>query len=245
MVTYWMPKGGTDDSDWEDGAAYSERTGWFAVADGASTGAHSREWAFTLTSSFVTDRPDVFAVTPSGFAAWLDGVRADFDPHSGQFSESRAPQWVQEAGSRRGSHATLLAGRVACGWIDAVAVGDCCLFHLRVDQPLSTFPMTSSQEFGSAPDLVPSRLVSDPRLESTVRHYRAALAARDTVLVASDALAEWMIRNRHDTRTFDLLAGIGHQGFRELCTDLRAARQLKNDDVTLLRVGPCTTQGEQ
>ena len=41
---YWVAKDGTETSDWEDGAAYSPEAGWFAAADGASTGSNSRAW---------------------------------------------------------------------------------------------------------------------------------------------------------------------------------------------------------
>jgi len=71
MIAYWAPKSATPDAEWEDGAAYSRRTGRFAVADGASAGSGSREWAYTLVREFVASD---LALTD--FAGWLASTRA-------------------------------------------------------------------------------------------------------------------------------------------------------------------------
>jgi hypothetical protein len=235
MVAYWVPKDGTAASDWEDGAAYSRATGWFAVADGASTGNNSREWACTLTNEFIEKKADVFDDSPAGFVAWLESARTGFDPHSPEFPQSRAPRWVQTAGSVRGSHATLLAGRLSANHIQAVAVGDCCLFHLRSAYPPRSFPLAVPADFGTSPALVGSQQTNNDLFEATLRHYHQTLSPGDIIFVASDALAEWLTKNLDQPRVWRLLSRIGHQGFGDLCRDLRAARQMKNDDVTLFR----------
>lgn len=233
MVVYWTSKDGTPRSDWEDGAAYSRRSGWFAVADGASTGSDSRAWAYTLARSVVADRPaGIFAA--GGLVEWVRRTRAGFDPAAPEFPVSRAPQWVQAASARRGAHATLLAGRIANGMLDAVAVGDCCLFRHgrgRVD----AFPLRSASEFGTNPALVPSQSQGDERLARAVRPFHCALATDDVVFAASDALAEWLVRNQADDRVWHLLRRVGHDGFERLCADLRATGRMKNDDTTLFR----------
>lgn len=236
MVAYWLPKEGTEDSEWEDGAAYSRGSGWFAVADGASTGANSREWAFSLTRDFISAKAEgVFDKASSGFVDWLQATRDRFDPHAAEFARSKAPEWVQAAGAHRGAHATLLAGRLTEHSIDAIAVGDCCLFHLRPDRQPTSFPLQSAQEFGTSPDLIASRPGGNSPPAQVVHRYQEVLNEDDVVLVASDALAEWLIRNIGDPDVRRMLTGIGHRGFRELCRDLRATGQLKNDDVTMFR----------
>jgi hypothetical protein len=233
MVVYWTSKDGTPRSDWEDGAAYSRRSGWFAVADGASTGSDSRSWAFTLARSVIADRPaEIFA--EEGFLEWVRRTRAGFDPTDREFPASRTPHWVQAAASRRGAHATLLAGRLAPGTLDAVAVGDCCLFRRSKDR-VDVFPMQSAGDFGTTPALVPSQPMDDRGLVRAVRHFHGRLAPGDVVYAASDALAEWLVRNRADDRVWRLLDRIGNRGFERLCADLRAHGQMKNDDTTLFR----------
>lgn len=235
MVAYWTSKDGTARSDWEDGASYSPRSGWFAIADGASTGSNSREWAYTLVHGFVGDRPaNALDDTTSGFTPWIDRTRERFDPDSDTFPRSQAPGWVRAAGEARGSHATLLAGRIADGRIRAVAVGDCCLFLFRASGAVESFPLTSPQSFGSSPQLVSSR-GSGKAAAPSARRFERDLGPRDVVFVATDAIAQWLTGQRHETRLWQMLSMVGHHGFERLCADLRATNRMKDDDVTLFR----------
>ena len=245
MVAYWLPKHGTALSDWEDGAAYSRATGWFAVADGASTGNNSREWAYMLASSFIANHPvDVFEDSATGLVAWVESTRERFDPKSDEFPRSKAPQWVQRAGSLRGSHATLLAGRLSETHVEALAVGDCCLFHWGSAGIRKSFPLDNTEQFGTSPDLVSSHAGKNEPLNSAVRRYREQLQPGDVIFVASDALAEWLTRSISELKVWELLSRIGHQGFGDLCRDLRANHHMKNDDVTLFRARvPIMTRG--
>ncbi|MDQ1729929.1 MAG: hypothetical protein QOK10_88 [Pseudonocardiales bacterium] len=249
MVAYWEPKEGTSTSEWEDGAAFSAQTGWFAIADGASTANSSREWAYLLTDSFVHDQPTAALEVEDGagrraFLEWVRAARTRFDPHSPEFPPSRMPSWVQSAGERLGAHATFLGGRINDGEIKAVAVGDCCLFHAMTEQARPrSFPLTDPGQFGTAPALVSSLEAGDGRLAESVRHYRAPMARGNVVFAASDALAEWLSRGADRPELWHALARIGHEGFSELCQDLRANREMKNDDVTLWRASLARSPG--
>lgn len=241
MVAYWEPKAGTARSEWEDGVAYDSASGWFAVADGASTGSNSREWAYTLTNTFVGDG-DVTVLDDDGvFATWLDATRLRFDPDDPAFPRSRMPEWVKTAGERTGAHATFVGGHLDGREVRAVAVGDCCLFHLRhgADDP-TAFPIDDVGRFGSCPVLVGSLRGSDDALFGNVRRYHSPVAPGDVLLAASDALAEWLVRGLRDPAVWRAVSTIGHESFGRLCRDLRAAGQMKNDDVTMwrCRVGP-------
>ncbi|WP_395726563.1 hypothetical protein [Nakamurella sp.] len=235
MVAYWTAKEGTARSDWEDGAAYSPGSGWFAVTDGASTGSDSRSWAYALARAVLTDRPAGIYDDGAGLVDWVRQVRAGFDPAAPEFPPSRAPGWVRAASAVRGAHATLLAGRLVGDTVDAVAVGDTCLFHCGADR-VEVFPAMAAGDFGSAPALVPSQVRAEDRgLRQAVRRFRTRVTPGDAIFVATDALAEWLVRNRTDDGVWRLLRRIGHTGFEALCADLRARGQAKNDDMTLFR----------
>ncbi len=240
MVAYWVAKDGTQTSDWEDGAAYSPESGWFAVADGASTGSDSRSWAYTLVRSFVSERdPSVFG--PTGLDRWLDRVRGGFDPRSPEFPASRSPAWVQAEAQRQGAYATLLGGWFHDGRVSAIAVGDTCLFHLRAGVPIGVFPLQDVGEFGTQPDLVTSNGGTTAEL---ARSYDAAFGAEDVLVVASDALSEWLVRERRAVPDiWRSMTRIGYTGVAQLCADLRTARQMKNDDVTLFRARAPESRG--
>jgi hypothetical protein len=223
MVAYWAPKSATPEAEWEDGAAYSRRTGRFAIADGASAGSGSREWAYTLVRDFIaTDR----ALTD--FPGWLAATRAGFDPRSAEFPPPRVPDWVRASNEHTGAYATFLGGQLESGHLTAVAVGDCCLFHVTATG-VRTFPLASATDFGSQPSLIGSRATGGAETYT----YQADLAPADVVLAATDALAQWMLTDVE--ANLPVLLGIGHRGFRELCRDLRAAKRMRDDDVTLLR----------
>jgi hypothetical protein len=236
MIAYWLPKEATAVAEWEDGAAYNAGTGWFAVADGASTGSSSREWAYTLVSLFVADRAaEVFEAVPEGFVGWVESVRARFDPRSPEFSRSRVPDWVRTVGEHTGAHATFLGGHLGAGELRAVAVGDCCLFHFHQTGEVVIFPLNDPGQFGSRPALISSLPGDGKRVAGSARYYTASLAPGDVVLAASDAFAEWLVRNASDPVTRKALARIGHRGFGELCRDLRSIGAMRNDDVTMWR----------
>jgi hypothetical protein len=247
FVAFWEPKLGTARSEWEDGCAYSPESGWFAVTDGASTGTSSREWAFTLAKAFVDDRRDDLLQPdeglPSRFLRWLGGVQARFDPDAEGFTPSAVPDWVRTAGQRRGAFSTFLGGRLSPSCWTAVAVGDCCLFHLPASgQEAATFPLDGAGEFGSTPQLIPSTPLRDEALGGWLRHGTGALGPGDVVFAATDAMSEWMMRARR-TAMWRLLDRIDDEGFAALCTDLRDRREMRNDDVTLLRYRPTLGEG--
>jgi hypothetical protein len=61
------------------------------------------------------------------------------------------------------------------------------------------------------------------------------MARGQVVFAASDALAEWLSRGADRLELWRALSRIGHEGFSDLCHDLRASGEMKNDDVTLWR----------
>jgi len=234
MVAYWETKAGTDIADWEDGAAYSRGTGWFAVADGASAGGLSREWAYRLVRDYVSDQ-NASTLDDGGLGAWVTDVRSRFDPRSEEFPASRSPDWVQEESVRRGAHATLLAGRFDQDGVRVVAVGDTCLVHLRSGMRLASFPLVDPADFGTQPDLIASRAQA---LLAGVSFYESEIDKDDIILVATDALAAWLLGLPADSAFWPAICALDHHGFARLCTDLRAAHLVRNDDMTLLRAGP-------
>ena len=240
FVAFWESKAGTARSDWEDGCAYSPESGWFAIADGASAGTSSREWAYTLVDRFVGDRPhDLLRADEwlgSRFLRWLADVRADFDPESEAFRQTHVPDWVRAAGRRQGAFSTFLGGRISVANWAAVAVGDCCLFQLHApDRRVTMFPLGSAAEIGTTPELIPSMAVDDGALLRSLRHGGGRLQPDDTIFAGTDAIAEWMIRGRERPDVWSVLSRIGNEGFATLCADLRERREMRNDDVTLLR----------
>ncbi len=236
---YWCQKADTPRAEWEDGCAYSPASGWFAVADGASSGVRSREWAFHLVSSFVEagNRRAFGELDVGAFVTWVGAARAAFDSDSAEFRAFDVPEWIHAAAAQKGSFATFLGGHVdAAGW-RVVAVGDCCLFHVSVaGRVLTTFPLAPGHDAAAAPMLVTSVAIDDARLAAHTAVANGGLAPGESLFVTSDALAAWLLDEIDRPSTWMALRDIGSDGFGALCRDLRSAELLKNDDVTMLRL---------
>lgn len=237
-VAFWDAKLGTETSEWEDGVAYDRVTGWFAVADGASTGAGSREWAHALTSSFVqARRTDVFApgeIGEEAYRTWLEELRVRFVELAAAGAPAKVPSWVREAGRREGAYATMLGGWFDRGVLRMVAVGDCCAFVVSGSSVVDTFPIGDPSGFDNAPDLISSL----PGAPTQRGRAEVRLGSTDELVVATDAFAEYLLRHRGDQKVWQLAMSVAAPGFRDLLNDLRTDRQVKNDDVTMLRCRP-------
>jgi len=109
------------------------------------------------------------------------------------------------------------------------------MFHVDRTGAVSSFPLSSAAEFGTAPALVasvPDLARSHPALQRTTR----AVGAGDVVYVASDAIAAWLIDQLDQPEVWSALARLGPTAFERLHRDLVADRRIRSDDVTLLRI---------
>jgi hypothetical protein len=143
-----------------------------------------------------------------------------------------------------GSFATLLGCEIAGlggprpRW-SAVALGDTVLFHVRGRRLLAQFPALSSEDFGLNPDGVFTQPSTRDRMRAALEHADGSLVVGDRLFLATDAIAEWIVRtDRSDAELlWRALGALDHPArFRRLVADCRRAGEMKNDDVTLMRV---------
>lgn len=251
MVVFYAPKQGNDEREWEDGAAGScgdpstGRNPRFAVADGATEGFGSARWAEQLVAGFVG--PDQGngggeppALRPDALHRWLEFMQTRW--HQDPRAEG-ATDLERLKLARVGSFATLLGCELSgldgpqARW-DAVALGDTVLFHVR-NQQVQQFPRIAAEEFGFNPDGVPTRPEALAGMIKRLAVSGGDLAAGDRLYLATDALAQWMVAvDTRDRRSlWTTLATLDHPAtFRQLVADRRCAGEMKNDDVTLMRV---------
>lgn len=208
-----------------------------AVSDGATTSAFSREWAQSLVAAY---RRNVLEneLRPSDLLALRQAWNA----------ERRGEQlpWYLEEKVLQGGFASLLGLTVRApfavcklrAW-EAVAVGDTCLFHLRGDRLLQSFPLTRPEEFDDRPLLLSSNLPDVPSDLSLGQQCRGLWEPGDCFLLMTDALAAWFLMEvSRDSRPWEQMLGqhITSDEFESLVSNLRNAGQLRNDDTTLLSV---------
>ena len=243
-----LPKAGNSADEYEDAwattAAAETTPGIFAcaVADGATETSFSGLWARLLTEAYCAgaDTPEVlFDLLPLVQEEWRREVAAIPLP------------WYAEEKARRGAFAALAGLTLAApdddeslaGRWTALASGDSCLFQVRDDDLIGACPLTRSGDFNNRPTLLSSDPASNAALADTLVYVGGDWRPGDTFYLLTDALACWFLtafeagdRPWHILAAFTAPEADPEADFAAWIAGLRAARVLRNDDVTMLAV---------
>jgi hypothetical protein len=194
-----------------------------AVADGATESAYAGQWARMLVEGVGRDG----IVTADAFAAALPDWQARWRAETAE--DARDRPWYVAAKASEGAFATVLGVSIrADGHWQALAVGDCCLFHVRNGTCRRSWPLSAPDAFTNRPALVPSaaqRSVPDPQTAS------GTWQAGDAFLLATDAVAAWLLRRGPATGL-----ALTPDAFDDTVEAARDDGTLRNDDATLLVV---------
>ena len=247
-AAFWTHKGGNRSDEYEDAYAIApapsdERSAiWrFAVADGATDGYRSGPWANRLVQAAVNDQLRLHLLD----TATLARVQR---PFAAGFAVQSLP-WYAEEKARRGAFAALavLELHPLTNW-RATAVGDCCLFHVRAERLATAFPLRQSSDFNSSPFLIGSN-APPTEVRGQVKRTNDTAEPGDEFYLASDALAQWFLAEvEAERRPWEELRAFGdptpdaQAAFADRVRELRAAKAIRNDDTTFLRV---TVSGEE
>lgn len=223
---FQLPKAGHSVAEYEDAFAGDPAQGRFAIADGASESAFADVWAQILVNAFVQ--------TPGPWSGWLTAARERW---SAQVQE-RQLSWYAETKFEEGAFAAMLGIAFAEGRWRAIAVGDCCLFQVRDRRLLCGFPLRHSREFGNRPSLLASRARQSAEPRTRRIHFQGDFHAGDVVFLMTDALAQWFLKEVEEGRQpwRDLQAIVAEEQFGAFIDNLREAKHLRNDDVTLVSI---------
>jgi hypothetical protein len=206
-----------------------------AIADGATESSYSALWAALLVESFVRGRahgPDFFGNLGAIRRLWWRKIR------------KRPLAWYAAEKARRGAYAAFVGASLNAvnrGW-RAVAIGDCCLFHVTGEPPnlmlAHAFPLTKSEEFGSSPFLIGSVKKADDNPLAHVRVSEGVLNGNDTLFFASDALAAWLLRRaeKGEPAWETISLRVQTQQDFELLVAQAREEGTRNDDMTLIRL---------
>lgn len=246
MVVFWDPKLGSTEAEWEDCAGHDSGgvgsgTARCIVVDGATEAYDSVRWVRQLVGSFLGLRdpaPGLGAEQIDGWIArmqqqWVDEAPATF-----------ATIFEERKFHDDGSFATMLGCELdglagpTPGW-SAVALGDTVLFHVRGGRLVAQFPPLRPGDFGLNPEGVFTKPETRDRMRANLLQARGRLEVGDLLFVATDAFAEWVVRTAagpDGATLWALLARLDDPAFfARMVADRRAAGEMKNDDVTLLR----------
>lgn len=239
LETLRLAKMGAAANECEDAFAWRSETATYAVADGASSSFEAGSWAQLLADCFVDD-PQA-ALSSRQVAAWLDRTRRMWWSRVADGPEGGDAWWVERP-REHGAFATLLGVRIvgqdrALCW-EAAAVGDSCLVHTRAGELVASFPADPSTRFGRYPLLLSSVDRSDgSSARDELARFRWAtgqLGPHDTLLLMTDALAEWLLDGSDEP--LRLLAEAPWAEVQWAVTAARESGSIANDDLTLLRI---------
>lgn len=249
VSSFWLPRGGSRTEEYED-AFYPRREGRrtarlmrFAVADGASESMLSGLWADLLVRTWCRSKRrrmgEIVATAMSGWHAEMG------DYLDGRERRRRPIQWYEEPLLASGAHATLLGleltntSRSGGRWA-AVSMGDSCLFQVRDDELVRSFPMSAAADFTTSPKLVSSRPHDLARVLDNLDTTEGEWRRGDLLFLATDALAAWFLA-AHEAgdgpwRVLCRFERDAPELFAAWVGEQRGRRRLRNDDVTLLRI---------
>jgi len=231
--SFHLHKDSNEPDEYEDAFAGNAAAGRFAVADGASESSFASLWAKLLVEGFIAARGRTtlnwLAPLQKRWAEAVDHLELD---------------WFGEEKRDQGAFATFLGLVVqkpqsAEGRWLAIAVGDCCLFQVRQNSLLASFPLHRSADFGNRPPLLCSRAVGR-NVWWQANRAAGKWQRGDRFFLMSDALAEWFLRrHEHQRKPWDSLDGRlvepnGTAALTAYVEQLRGKEELNNDDVTLL-----------
>lgn len=225
-------------TDFQDACQVDAAQGVATVADGVSSSLFAGVWASILTAAVVADPPD--PADPNAFGRWLANRRAAW---SQQIDASNLP-WFQKVKLKQGAFSTLLWIRLNPSGseygMQCWAVGDCCLFHVRGERLLRSFPILNSAELDANPLALGSLdLNHDQYLRFAT--FDDGCSPGDTLVLCTDALAGWALKEYESGRTpaWDRLWSLSEDAWRAEIIEQRAAQQIRYDDTTLLLLRVC------
>ncbi|MGX6744323.1 hypothetical protein ACM563_28345 [Streptomyces xantholiticus] len=229
------------------------------VCDGATESVLAKDWARLLSrvaAEHAMEQSE-FLAGGTAFEEFASSAVAQWDPWLKQYTQARQVEgrplkWYEHTKLAAGAYATLLTVRVdpdldqyrdttEPGWRwRAAALGDSCLFHLRNDRLAQAFPVAAVEEFGTTPDLFGSRNHDVALLARRTRFTEGTCQPGDRLLLMTDALAAWLLAAQdQDDAVRQVLEYAGPDDldeFKNWLNGLRDSRQLRNDDVALVRI---------
>ncbi|QDU93254.1 hypothetical protein Pla8534_10330 [Lignipirellula cremea] len=242
---FWIAKDAERADQFQDAFAVDAFRGAASIADGVSSSLFASSWAELLTRAVIADPPDVGDEELLG--PWLDQHRKEWlEP-----IDVDNLAWHQKPKFQaNGAQTTLLWVELykdsthdrSTGEVDmyAYSVGDCCLFHIRGDRMLRSFPFSNAEAFASNPAVIGS-ISKKSDVAIPFEHLQTTGVNDDLLVLCTDAMAVWLLEQKAAGVRIDWNGywSMTESDWRDHILDLRQNQQIRYDDTTmlLLRLG--------
>jgi PAS domain S-box-containing protein len=223
----------------KDAFAYDLNRLRFAIADGVTESQFAGEWAQILVKYAI--EASLLPWDPGG---WVARASEQWDK-SVDWAGLR-DDWAYDYVRQQGAASTLLglsiefladsSGRSFPRW-RAFAVGDSCVFQVRSDRLIRSFPISRSDDFTNTPWFLAS--TPEKNLRTAMAQWAEGdCAPGDLFLLMTDALAQWFLASwEHGAIPWAELVKLeGEDAFGKFVLPLRQEGRLRNDDTTLVIV---------
>ena len=239
VKTFILQKEGNSFEECEDSVDFSLERRRFAVSDGATESVFADLWSRGLIQQFL--KCEIFP-SVANFQDWLKPVQ---DEWRDQIDWDNLP-WFTEQKIEYGAFAAFVGIEFSSKtqldegqeslYFKVMAVGDCCLFQIRNNQLIKSFPIQESRLFDNQPDLLCSSSKGNPYLDKQALTFTGSCRQGDSFILASDALACWFLAQWESGELpWETLDFLNEQiDFEVFVMTQRHEGWLKNDDTSLL-----------
>lgn len=239
VKAFWLQKDGNGPEEYEDAYLFDVVNGRFAVSDGATDSAFAQQWARRLVE--ITTRSALSSSAIDFVHEWLEPYQQKW---RAEIPWEKVPGYARNK-VRNGAFATVLGLEILLSaqgpeasvysW-RAVAVGDSCLFHIRADSLITSFPMEQSRQFNYYPPLVSSNPDYNNRICEYFKFRDGFCYPGDLFMLATDALAQWFLSQCEEGgMPWNILCDFEENcRFENFVTQLRKERGIHNDDTTVM-----------
>lgn len=186
-----------------------------AVADGASADIYSGLWATCLVDNFISSGT-LNLISASNH--WQTAV------------SSKPKTWFMEDKMRHGSHAAFIGVTISTtNQVSISSAGDICIFQIRKSELINSFPIHNAEDFGVYPNLISTQNISTSMIS-----HELIFQPEDILLLATDALAHWILSERLWFPWQSLVYLEKTVDFERFMQSLRDSKRLTVDDTTLV-----------
>jgi len=255
---FWLSKAGNLPSVCEDAffpynfpfdiIPHNRKYQRYAIADGASTAYLSGLWATILVDGFgsyedeITNTNFFDLIQTLIIGEYWNSRLADYIKK--REDEGKPLSWYDEMALQNGAASTLLEisfpleeNKLKDNF-SALAIGDSCLFLVRNDELVTTFPLNSSADFDNSPLLISSDPNRNVNLQEKIAYIEnQSINTGDQFFLMTDALASWFFQEHEKGEkpwTIIQEKVMDKSSFTNWIDQLRENKLMRNDDVTLM-----------